>query len=83
VTDLLALSAEGALDVAILVSSDADFIPAVEFVQQKGQTVINATWSKHGFDLAKTSWVSFNLDSVIPDLMRTDALQATSGTPSA
>ena len=70
VTDLLALASEGAYDVAVLLSSDADHIPAVEWVQGKGRKVINATWANHGFDLAKTSWAAFDLDSVIPLMKR-------------
>jgi uncharacterized LabA/DUF88 family protein len=70
VTDLLSLASESAYDVAVLLSSDADHIPAVEWVQARGIKVINATWSHHGFDLATTSWASFELDSVIPLLTR-------------
>ena len=70
VTDLLSLAGENAYDVAVLLSSDADHIPAVEWVQGRGLKVINATWSRHGFDLAKTSWASFDLDSVIGLLKR-------------
>jgi uncharacterized LabA/DUF88 family protein len=69
VTDLLALAGDHALDAAILLSSDADHIPAVEWVQGRGLKVVNATWAKHGFDLAKASWASIELDSVMP-LMR-------------
>ncbi|MBI2300478.1 MAG: NYN domain-containing protein, partial [Armatimonadetes bacterium] len=36
VTDVLSLAWEGAFEVAILVSSDADMIPCVERVQEKG-----------------------------------------------
>ncbi len=67
---MLALAAEKAYDVAILVSSDADFVPAVEWLQGRGLKVLNATWTDHGFELAKISWVSMTLDSVIPDLTR-------------
>jgi hypothetical protein len=70
VTDLLALASEDAYDVAILLSSDADHIPAVEWVQSRGRKVINATWSHHGFDLAKTSWATFELDSVMALMTR-------------
>jgi hypothetical protein len=70
VTDLLSLAGENAYDVAVLLSSDADHIPAVEWVQGRGLKVINATWARHGFDLAKTSWASFDLDSVIGLLKR-------------
>ena len=70
VTDLLSLAGENAFDVAVLVSSDADFVPAVEWLQSRSFKVINATWSHHGFELAKTSWASFELDSVVSDLTR-------------
>lgn len=70
VTDLLSLASEGKFEVAILLSSDADHIPAVEWVQERGLKVINATWDNHGFDLAKTCWASIQLDSVIPLLER-------------
>ena len=70
VTDLLALASENAYDVAVLLSSDADHIPAVEWVQGRGRKVVNATWSRHGFDLAKTSWAASELDHVIPLLSR-------------
>jgi hypothetical protein len=70
VTDLLALASEDAYDVAVLLSSDADHIPAVEWIQSRGRKVINATWSHHGFELAKTSWAAFELDKVIPSLTR-------------
>ncbi|MDQ3730290.1 MAG: NYN domain-containing protein [Actinomycetota bacterium] len=70
VTDLLSLASEGAFDVAVLLSSDADHVPAVEWVQEKGLKVINATWANHGFDLAKTCWASVELDSVTPLLTR-------------
>lgn len=70
VTDLLSLAGENAYDVAVLLSSDADHIPAVEWVQGRGFKVVNATWSKHGYDLAKTAWASFELDTVMPLLKR-------------
>jgi uncharacterized LabA/DUF88 family protein len=70
VTDFLSLASEDAYEVAVLLSSDADHIPAVEWVQAHGRKVINATWSNHGFDLATSCWASFELDSVIPLLTR-------------
>ncbi len=70
VTDLLALAGEDAYDVAILLSSDADHIPAVEWVQAHGKKVINVTWAKHGFDLKRTCWAEIELDDIIPRLKR-------------
>lgn len=73
VTDLLSLAWEGAFDVAVLVSSDADMIPCVERVQEKGFKIINAAWPARGHDLAKTCWASFDIASVAKDLCREDA----------
>ena len=70
VTDLLSLAWEGAYDLAILVSSDADFIPGVDRLQEKGIKVINATWRGNGYDLARTCWASVELDSLVPALAR-------------
>ena len=69
-TDLLSLAWEGAYDVAILVSSDADFVPAVERLQEKGLKVINATWRGHGHQLARVCWASFEIDGLTTSLVR-------------
>jgi len=79
VTDLLTLAWEDAFDVAVVLSSDADLIPAVERVQEKGLKVINATWAGHGFDLAKACWGSFPLDTVIGLLTRAGGSGASVG----
>ncbi len=61
VTDMIRLAWEDAYDVAILVSSDSDFIPAVEFLDQRGLKVIQAGFPPQGRDLAAPSWASFDL----------------------
>lgn len=70
VTDLLSLAWEGAFDVAVLVSSDADMIPCVERVQDKGFKVINATWPIRGQDPSKACWASFDIMPVASRLIR-------------
>ena len=70
VTDLLSLAVEGASDLAILVTSDADMIPAVEWVQARGLKVVNAGWAGHGYDLMRACWGSFQLDDLVPSLVR-------------
>jgi uncharacterized LabA/DUF88 family protein len=70
VTDLLSLAWEGAFDVAVLVSSDADMIPCVERLQEKGLKVVNAAWPVRGQDLAKACWASFNIMGVAEGLAR-------------
>ena len=71
VTDLLSLAWQGAYDVAILVTSDADFIPAVEHVQAKGLKVINAGWPGIGHELRAACWASFDITSFAKSIYRT------------
>jgi uncharacterized LabA/DUF88 family protein len=68
VTGLLSLAGESAFDVAILASSDNDYLPAVEWLQSRGFKVINATWANLGSELARACWASFELDAIIPAL---------------
>ncbi len=65
VTDMLKLAWEGVLDVAILVSSDRDFMPAVDVLSAKGYKVINAHFPPGGMNLARTCWASIDLRSGI------------------
>lgn len=68
VTGLLSLAGEGAFDAAVLVSSDTDYLPAVEWLQSRGFKVINATWANHGHELARACWASFELDGIVSKL---------------
>ncbi|MGH3305740.1 MAG: NYN domain-containing protein [Streptosporangiaceae bacterium] len=70
VTDLLSLAWQRAYDVAVLVSGDADYIPAVEYVQSQGLKVINAAWASKGHDLRRECWGGFAINDLIPALTR-------------
>ena len=71
VTDLLSLAFQKSYDLAILLSSDADFIPAVDYLQGTAAIqVINASWRGHGHNLKKTCWGSFDLDEVVSGMVR-------------
>lgn len=66
VTDVVSMAWKGAYDVAVLVSSDADFIPAVEFLDTKGLKTINAHFSPAGMELARRCWASLDLKTTPP-----------------
>lgn len=70
VTDLLSLGFQKMFDVALLLSSDADFVPGVTRIQESGLKVINASWANHGHELKGACWASFDLDSVAANLIR-------------
>jgi uncharacterized LabA/DUF88 family protein len=69
-TDMFSLAWEEAFEVAILVTGDADLVPAVEKIQDRGPKVINATWASHGHQIARSCWASFQIDPLIPQLTR-------------
>lgn len=69
-TNMISLAWEDAWDVAILVSSDRDFIPVVEFLTAKGRRVINAHFPPQGMHLARICWASIDLRPLLPDLAR-------------
>lgn len=60
-TDMIRLAWENAYDAAILVTSDADLVPAVEFLELKGIRVIQAGFPPDGADLSTACWGSFDL----------------------
>ncbi|MEX2230053.1 MAG: NYN domain-containing protein [Dehalococcoidia bacterium] len=61
VTDMIRLAWEDAYDIAVLVSSDRDFIPAVQFLDDRGFKVVQAAFPPKGADLARACWGSFDL----------------------
>jgi uncharacterized LabA/DUF88 family protein len=54
---------ESAYDVAVLVSSDSDLVPAVEFLDLRGRKVIQAAFPPIGSHLATACRASFDMFS--------------------
>jgi len=69
-TDMIKLAWEDAYDWAVLVSSDRDFIPAVEFLDGKGRKVLHAGFPPRGSELAAKCWGSLDLRSHLSLLER-------------
>jgi len=68
VTDLLKHAWEDTYDTAVLVSSDADFIPAVQLIQTKGKRVIHVGFPPNGMELQRECWASVNLGTLVGKL---------------
>ena len=66
VTDMIRLAWEGTYDVAVLLSSDADFVPAVEFLRDKNLKIIHGGFPKLGSHLGEECWGQICL----PDIMK-------------
>lgn len=69
-TDMIRLAWEESYDYAVLVSSDADYVPAVEFLNSKGRRVIHVGFPPKGMSLAKTCWASLNMGPHLTGLER-------------
>ena len=70
VTDMLLIGWQGSMDIALVVSSDADLVPAVRALRDHGLRTVNASWRGHGHELAKACWGSFDLDDIASDVIR-------------
>ncbi|PWW01349.1 NYN domain-containing protein [Hoeflea marina] len=60
-TDLVSLAWEKAYDIAVLVSADQDFVPAAEYLQNKGIKVIHGGFPPHGMLLRQKCWATIDL----------------------
>jgi uncharacterized LabA/DUF88 family protein len=60
-TDMIRLAWEGAYEIGVLASSDADLVPAVKFLDQKGKRIIQAGFPPLGVSLATACWASFDI----------------------
>lgn len=70
VTDVIRLAVTDSYDAAVLVTSDADMVPGVQFVQQRGKKVIQAGFPPGGQALATASWGSFDIMPLAGQLER-------------
>ena len=61
VTDMIRLAWEDAYDVGVVVSSDSDFVPAVELLDSRGLKIVQAGFPPLGLDLATSCWASFDV----------------------
>lgn len=70
VTDLIQHAIDGLFDCAVLVTADADFVPAVEFVQNRTPCrIIHAHIRPQGQELRNACWDHFYLDDVMSELL--------------
>jgi uncharacterized LabA/DUF88 family protein len=69
-TDMIRLAWEGAYDLAVLATLDADLVPAVEFLDLKGRKVIQAGFPPAGHHLATACWASFDVSARKEEIRR-------------
>ena len=60
-TDMISLAWVDNYDIAVLVSSDRDFVPVAEFLETRGIKVIHAAFPPKGSELTARCWGSINV----------------------
>lgn len=75
ITDLIASAFDDTYDQAILISGDADYAPAVEYIQKKtDKQVIQAFFKAHGNVLRNACWDHIFFDDFMSKLIPPDNL---------
>jgi len=69
-TDMIRLAWEKAYDVAILATSDADLVPAVEFLDQRGFRIVQAGFPPLGSHLSRACWGTIDVFKVREEFRR-------------
>jgi len=70
ITDLITFAFDDNYDVAILVSGDADYAPAVKYIQRKtDKQVIQAFFRDHGDELRNACWTHVFFDDLMSKLI--------------
>ena len=68
-TDMISLAWADNYDIAVLVSSDKDFVPVAEFLQTKGIKVIHGAFPPKGAQLTRKCWGSINIVGLREDFL--------------
>ncbi len=63
-TDMIKLAWVDSYDVAVLVSSDRDFVPVVEFLSTRGIKTIHAAFPPQGSMLTQSCWGNISLSAL-------------------
>jgi uncharacterized LabA/DUF88 family protein len=60
-TDMISLAWSNGYDVAVIASSDRDFVPVADFLQSRGIKVIHAAFPPSGSQLSQRCWGNFSV----------------------
>ena len=69
-TDMISLAWVDNYDIAVLVSSDRDFVPVAEFLETRGIKVIHGAFPAKGSELTARCWGSINIPHPLVELQR-------------
>jgi uncharacterized LabA/DUF88 family protein len=72
-TDMFQLAVDDTYDVGIIISNDADFVPAVKFLDKRSKKIVHAGFGHQGEELAGACWAHISLDQLRAELDNSNA----------
>ena len=56
---------------AILISNDGDFVPAIEYIQRRGNRIIHGAFRNQGLEVKKACWAHIDFEDIMSELLPT------------
>ena len=76
-TDLIKSAFDNTFDHAILITEDSDFVPAVDFIQERWtKRIVHAFFKGKSHELRNACWQHIFIDDFMPELLRTPTEKA-------
>ena len=67
--ELFHYALDNVYDRAVLMSNDEDFVPAIEYIQRRGNYIIHAGFKDQGFTVKKACWSHIDFEDIMSDLL--------------
>jgi uncharacterized LabA/DUF88 family protein len=67
--ELFHFALDNIYDTALLLSNDEDFVPAINYIQRRGNHIIHVSFKNQGFAVKKACWDHVNLEDVMAELL--------------
>lgn len=67
--ELFHFALDNVYDKAILISNDEDFIPAIEYIQRRGNHIIHAGFKNQGIFIKRACWDHIDFEDIMTDLL--------------
>ena len=67
--ELFHYALDNVYDKAVLISNDGDFVPAIEYIQRRGNHIIHVGFKNQGFEVKKACWSHIDFEDIMSELL--------------
>jgi uncharacterized LabA/DUF88 family protein len=67
--ELFHYALDNVYDKALLISNDADFVPAIEYIQRRGNHIIHVGFKNQAFEIKKACWTHIDFEDIMQELL--------------